>query len=212
MNVFFFLCYIYIGRMNLLLNLIVHYQRFLWNKCTYVIGQAYVVQIIVLSTILQDLLVWSKGPLNILAFLHSDHGCRQDRMTHFPLVPCVKSLYKVSLGQGNPTQIIELTLHLLTSPPKKLLEIKPAASTEFRKHTFASREQKKKKKKKKARQIKEGADIMYAQSRKKVGDYFCTVNYGKNQSPKRRVSDLYTYTYSSTQLMCVVVSKIFKTY
>ena len=59
-----------------------------------------------------------------------------------------------------------------TSSSKKLLEIKPAASTEFRKHTFASREQKKKKKKKKARQIKEGADIMYAQSRKKVGDYF----------------------------------------
>ena len=33
---------------------------------------------------------------------------------------------------------------------------------------------------------------MYAQSRKKVGDYFCTVNYGKNQIQKGQVSDLYT--------------------
>ena len=60
-----------------------------------------------------------------------------------------------------------------TSSSKKLLEIKPAASTEFRKHIcFQGATKRSRRKKKKARQIKEGADIMYAQSRKKVGDYF----------------------------------------
>ena len=34
---------------------------------------------------------------------------------------------------------------------------------------------------------------MYAQSRKKVGDYFCTVYYGKNQIQKGLISDLQIY-------------------